>query len=358
MLLHHQVHHPTSPASISPPSVNHHLRKALIRKHYLGQTIRHYTAKNPESTLSKAFPLTCDFEVDYSEFLDEALTEAYELNESLQGNEGLEPKDRKWWILKPGMSDRGQGIRLFSTMDELTEIFEAWDPESDDEDEEDEEDDGERTAAVGTATDVVTSQLRHFVAQEYIHPPLLVNGTKFHIRAYVLAVGGLKVYLYRNMLALFAPQKYEAPGESADLSKHLTNTCLQTGDREGVVREFWSLTKELGDEKVKKIWENVGRTVGGTFEAAARGMRVHFQTLPNAFEIYGVDLMVGEDGNVYLLEVNAYPDFKQTGDDLGQLISGLFDGVVKTAVVPFFGGATQEDENMEKVLDIELAGGW
>lgn len=66
--------------------------------------------------------------------------------------------------------------------------------------------------------------------------------------------------------------------------------------------------------------------------------------------------MVGKDGSVYLLEVNAYPDFKQTGDELGELISGLFDGVVRTAVVPFFGGERVEDANMEKVLDIKMGG--
>lgn len=166
------------------------------------------------------------------------------------------------------MSDRGQGIRLFSTMDELTEIFEAWDPESDDEDDEE---------AADGAADLCTSQLRHFVAQEYIHPPLLIDDTKFHIRAYVVAVGGLKVYLYRNMLALFAPQKYVPPGEDPDLTRHLTNTCLQSGDREGVVREFWSLEKEIGKEMVEKVWKKVCETVGETFEAAARGQRIHFQ---------------------------------------------------------------------------------
>ena len=42
----------------------------------------------------------------------------------------------------------------------------------------------------------MTSQLRHFIAQPYIHPPLLLQskgGRKFHIRAYVLAVGGTTI---------------------------------------------------------------------------------------------------------------------------------------------------------------------
>jgi len=61
---------------------------------------------------------------------------------------------------------------------------------------------------------------------------------------------------------------------------------------------------------------------------------------------------------ISLLEVNAYPDFKQTGDDLGTVIEGLLEEVVKIAVVPFFGvGAEaheEEDGRMVKVLNIDL----
>jgi hypothetical protein len=240
-------------------------RKALIRKHHLALTVRHYVAKHPNSVLASSFPETCDFELDFAEFLDEALVEAYEVRQSLTENEEREPNERAWWILKPGMSDRGQGIRLFSTTEELTEIFESFEGDSD----ADEEDEGD--------TSVVTSQLRHFVAQKYVHPPLLVGNRKFHIRAYVLAVGGLKVYVYRRMLALFAAQEYSPPWENGDLAAHLTNTCLQTGERDGSVRLFWDLEKEIGKERLQAIWEKVCKTVGETFEGAARGQRVHFQ---------------------------------------------------------------------------------
>ena len=230
--------------------------------------MRHHVAKHPNSVLTSSFPETCDFELDFAEFLDEALLEAYEVRQSLTENEGREPSERAWWILKPGMSDRGQGIRLFSTMEELTEIFESFEEDSD----ADEEDEGE-----GGDTSVVTSQLRHFVTQKYVHPPLLVGNRKFHIRAYVLAVGGLKVYVYRRMLALFAAKEYSPPWENGDLAAHLTNTCLQTGERDGSVRLFWDLEKEVGKERLQAIWEEVCKTVGETFEGAARGQRVHFQ---------------------------------------------------------------------------------
>ena len=68
--------------------------------------------------------------------------------------------------------------------------------------------------------------------------------------------------------------------------------------------------------------------------------------------------MVDADLNVSLLEVNSYPDFKQTGDELSSLIDGLFEGVVDVVVKPFLAGVKEcEVKNMEKVLGIEL-GSW
>ncbi|CAI9638168.1 unnamed protein product [Alternaria burnsii] len=392
------------------------IRKALIRKHYLSTTIANWITKYPESALKKHVKPSVEFEVDYAEFLDDALVEAWELKESWARNEELDSaedgeeaaKKKEWWILKPGMSERGQGIRLFSSEEELTAIFEEWDPESDDEEEEENVD--ARSDAGASNTDdrreekdegngIITSQLRHFIAQPYIHPPLLLSPPslatpssssspetlrKFHIRTYVLATGALQVYVYRPMLALFAARPYVPPWDAAlqenreeAMKAHLTNTCLQdSGDREGSVGLFWDLpetipgqppftstngkTLEVGKGWKDEVFSQILKTTSQTFEAAARGMSIHFQPLPNSFEIFGLDFMVGIEGNgelnTYLLEVNAFPDFRQTGDELSGMIERLFEGVVNKGVVPFFGlNVEQEgDDEMVKVLDVDL----
>lgn len=397
------------------------IRKALIRKHYLGTTVVNWTAKNATSVLAKGVKGSVEFEVDYAEFLDDALVEAWELKESWERGAGKEPKEREWWILKPGMSDRGQGIRLFSNEEQLTAIFEEWDPESDDEEDEKEGDgeDGDLRSTTGSQTEstalsakndakevdgkgIVTSQLRHFIAQPYIHPPLLLqpptteipstNSTlrKFHIRTYVLATGALKVFVYKPMLALFAARPYAPPWANLGpdiqdldeaLKAHLTNTCLQdTNEREGSVGLFWDLPDELprqpddtpapkpapADANESTSWKSstfnqICAITGEIFEAAARSMSIHFQPLPNAFEIFGLDFMVGIETNgelrTWLLEVNAFPDFRQTGDELKGVVEGLFEGVVDVAIKPFFGLGAEEgsgNSSMIRVLDIDL----
>jgi len=336
-------------------------RKALIRKHYLSTTISNWLVKHPESCLKQHVKEATAFEVDYAEFLDDALVEAWDLREAMGRNEECDEGEREWWILKPGMSERGQGIRLFATMEQLEGIFEGWDPESDDEDEEGDgahSDHGSVTATKDRDEDeedgkgIMTSQLRHFIAQPYIHPPLLFPppfasaDRKFHIRTYVVAVGAMKIFVYKPMLALFAGKTYAPPGSAEvedvndELSGHLTNTCLQTGEREGSVHEFWSLPESvtgLSQSGKQEVFAQICNVTGEVFEAAARDMMIHFQPLPHAFEIFGLDYMVDAKGNAWLLEVNSFPDFAQTGGDLKALIQELFDGVVDIAIKPHFG---------------------
>lgn len=115
-----------------------------------------------------------------------------------------------------------------------------------------------------------------------------------------------------------------------------------------------------------QVFDQICSITASTFEAAARGMSIHFQPLPNAFEIFGLDFMVSverETGELrtWLLEVNAFPDFRQTGDDLQGLVQGLMDGVVEVGVRPFFGLGSEKEwkevkvkEDMVKVLDVDL----
>ncbi|KAI1633492.1 survival protein sure-like phosphatase/nucleotidase [Biscogniauxia mediterranea] len=364
------------------------LRKALIRKHYLASTVEHWVAKRPQSALSGHVKRAEAFEVDYAEFLDDALIEAFDLRASLERNaqirESGEGKEEvEWWILKPSMSDRGQGIRLFSTMEELQGIFDGWEGSDDEDEEEEEEGEDDKVKEKQKEEEekgrdyITASHLRHFVAQPYIHPPLLLpaaGNRKFHIRTYVACVGGLDVYVYRPMLALFAAKPYVAPGSAAaapldlDLEAHLTNTCLQRSVAEGTVRRFWDLDmpfpaptsasspegKEKGKGEGEKndmkehIFAQVRAATGELFEAAARGAPMHFRPLPNAFEAFGLDFLVDARGTAWLLEVNAFPDFRQTGDDpeLRALVAGFWEEALRVAVGGFFGGVGEEERGV------------
>lgn len=143
------------PDSTKVLSSSYVIRKALIRKHYLSRCIHNYLIKHQGSILEHHVPKTWELELSFADELDEMWSDdLWDLGAELDN-----PESKKWWILKPGMADRGMGIRLFHTKEELVDIFESFEEDSDEEAEQ-----GNQNTAV------VTSQLRHFVIQvsEYL----------------------------------------------------------------------------------------------------------------------------------------------------------------------------------------------
>ena len=136
-------------------SSSYTIRKALIRKHYLSRCTHNHLVKHPESSLKDGIPRTWELELSFADELEDMWgDELYDLGDELESGD-------HWFILKPGMADRGMGIRLFHTKEELEQIFlefEDNDSGSEDEDADDDE-------VTGSATAVATSQLRHFVIQ-------------------------------------------------------------------------------------------------------------------------------------------------------------------------------------------------
>ncbi|KAF8309555.1 hypothetical protein DL93DRAFT_2062864 [Clavulina sp. PMI_390] len=386
-------------------SSSYTIRKSLIRKHFLNQCITSYTTKHPDAFLSRhgSLPQTWSIDISFADELDEMWSdELYELRQLLDENEEAPSEERKWFILKPSMSDRGQGIRLFDSVEALVEIFESFEEDEEDEDNEEQEHLAEKP---GVDTNVIASQLRHFVIQasEYLSAPLLLDPSRFvgsatpssspaagrkasihsefHIRAYCIASGALEVFVNPHFLALFAGASYKPPkrdvdedGSSTelDLTAHLTNTSLQTPTSDNpdpndnvrllsemvgspilssTVEESNTLTQEDVDLITRLVYE----TLADTFRAALESS-VHFQTLPNAFELFGADLLVSHTPpstqkdlpkfTISLLELNAEPAIELTGARLQWILESMFSGVCKACVAPFFSVPTKDvDDN-------------
>ncbi|KAJ1311116.1 hypothetical protein OPQ81_009617 [Rhizoctonia solani] len=381
------------PDSVLTSSYN--IRKALIRKHFLHQTITSYLTKTPDSILRKAVPQTWPIEISFADELDDAWAdELWDLSVELE-------KGDKWFILKPGMADRGQGIRMFNNRESLYNIFESFEDNSSD----DESAGSDVDVLDNSKTAVMTSQLRHFVIQEYLDDPLLVDpvqakvdpkvfspskdllrGRKFHLRVYCVASGALKLFMSPNILALFAGTAYTSPSSQSeadpsemDLSPHLTNTALQDNVHESSIRLLKELIgcdvlsapgsgTEFRSEDVQDIEDQVSKILAETFKAALASA-IHFQVLPNAFELFGVDFLVTHTPKqeskasrfqVHLLEINAEPAIELTGARLNWILVDLFKGIAHTCVKPFFEDAKSTlDEDQEynqwlrKCLDIE-----
>ncbi|KAH7176845.1 tubulin-tyrosine ligase family-domain-containing protein [Dactylonectria macrodidyma] len=369
---------------------------ALARKDHLAQVVDYWVAKRPLSVLKERVPATVRLSLDYAEYVDDALaaTDDLTLLYSLEDNEGKDPSEREWWILKPAMIDCGAGIRIFSTMEELAsnlelaaDMEESEDSEKDAElfttmtpSESDDDSDGFRPTlstpgltsldALITASGKLTlngnsdkpvvgdmagylfihehsripsAQMREFVAQRYIISIPPVEGRKWHARAYVLSIGRLKVHVFREMLALLAIEDYEPPWKKPSLRSSLTNTALQ-GEDEFVsnqsMRDFWELPDDLLPSDWKtSVFQQACDISAELFKAAAHTMADKFTPLDKCFELFAVDFLVDTNGTAWLLEVNETPAFYQHGF-AGSLAVRLMESVVSVAM---------EHLNVEKV---------
>lgn len=401
-LLPFEEHHPGSSSQSSkfPQLSSYVIRKSLIRKNYLAHSL--HVAKVKASTAKQIqeinrvllapncqeiAPKTWTFEATCADDLDELLSDdLYDVREELDANQSR--SNQTWFILKPALADQGMGIRLFESVEALQRIFEEFEPESD-EDEEDE------VQNIASSTAVITSQVRQFVIQEYVADPLLVKAPtlqdlhKFHIRAYILAQGNLKIYLYDDMLALFASTPYQPPQSGiTDLASHLTNTSRQDdtsgintvhllSDLEGC--QYGSAEGQvITGQMLDRVRKSVAASVAEAFVASTKAGRVHFQPWPNAWEMYGVDLMLSmpqsssnessrsepSSFRTWLLEINAQPDFAKSGPVLQEKITNFF---VRTLQITSLEDeentkswpAGMSKEGMTLCLDLSMsAGGW
>jgi len=81
----------------------------------------------------------------------------------------------------------------------------------------------------------------------------------------------------------------------------------------------------------------------------------------NAFEVFGIDIILStptlsptsspssfstSEIPIHLLEINACPDFRQSGAGLHSVIEKLFQGVLEIAVVPFFDDGNQDGREL------------
>jgi tubulin--tyrosine ligase len=181
-------------------------------------------------------------------------------------------------------------------------------------------------------------EVREWVLQRYVHRPLLVGGRKFHLRMYAAAVGALSVHVFPEVLTLFSLEPYT--DDPSQLAAHLTNTCCQSpsgpeqhaaavgllSDLPARVAAEGLLSLDEASARCARAFQDSAALVGEAF--AAVSAELAFMPLPNAFELFGMDLLVDADWHVWLLEANAEPDFVQTGQALRSVVEGVVEGAL------------------------------
>ncbi|OMJ72519.1 hypothetical protein SteCoe_29012 [Stentor coeruleus] len=203
----------------------------------------------------------------------------------------------KTFIVKPEASSQGRGIYLVKKPEDLQE------------------------------TD-------HYIAQQYLTKPYLIDGLKFDFRIYVLVAGcdPLKIFIHEEGLARFATETYQAP-KKRNLDQafmHLTNYAINKNNP-GFIQN-----QEAKDEKVAHkrrlssvllrieedghdvvaLWDKICDiviktlcTVQPSLAHIYRSCQPFDITNSMCFEILGFDIILDHKLKPWLLEVNHSPSF-------------------------------------------------
>lgn len=148
-------------------------------------------------------------------------------------------------------------------------------------------------------------------------------GYKFHIRVLVLVAGVMEVYLYNNARVLIATEQIDSDMDIETLSNgyaHITNRSYnERHERFQETKQNINLT-ELEAYLGKGIVPDIKNILKVLFRRLSKD-RKHFFTLPNAYELFGLDFIVDQGGFVHFLEANPEPSMSMFALTKEQLIT-------------------------------------
>jgi len=217
------------------------------------------------------------------------------------------------WIQKPAGGSRGEGIKVIDTPP--------------------------KTCPVGGV-----------LVQKYISNPLLINGHKFDLRFYVAvpSVDPLRVYLFNNGLVRIATHNYNDHfNDIGDFAAHLTNFSLNK-DQEGFVATddiskdgtgnkwshvpFWPFLESVGFDS-GSIKNKIEKALATIIISASDSFRAQHNNRVS-FEIFGFDVMIDQDQNIFVLEANVSPAMG-TSSELDRYIkSPLVKDLFNLSLIP------------------------
>ena len=179
----------------------------------------------------------------------------------------------------------------------------------------------------------------NYVAQKYIHNPLLIGGRKFDMRLYVLVLSfsPLVAYVYREGFARFSSKRYESKIKSNSTENylvHLTNHSVQ--------KKRDSYNASVCD--LKWPLHKLRRHIRSTFDARAEeacfkeiecmiklscdAVKSSMIRDERCFELYGYDVMLDEHLKPWLIEVNASPSMTADSASDKELKTRVFEDVL------------------------------
>jgi tubulin monoglycylase TTLL3/8 len=228
------------------------------------------------------------------------------------------------WIMKPSGLSRGRGIKCTNSLSEVVHQ--------------------------------VKSGCNQYIIQKYIENPMIVLKRKFDIRQWVLVTdfNPLTIWLYETPYIRFSAEAYN-PDNIHNLYSHLTNNAIAKGSSlfqcSEIAGNMWDIKQfseflkgaGTGDPWKEVIQKKIVNIVINSLESAAGNV----ENRKNTHEVFGFDVMVDEDLNVWLLEINSSPCMEYSTEITKRLVKQVMEDTLKVVIE---GGSDKEGTGNWKLI--------
>eukprot|EP00928_Gymnodinium_smaydae_P037449 TRINITY_DN25992_c0_g6_i1.p1 TRINITY_DN25992_c0_g6~~TRINITY_DN25992_c0_g6_i1.p1 ORF type:complete len:935 (+),score=215.17 TRINITY_DN25992_c0_g6_i1:221-3025(+) len=216
---------------------------------------------------------------------------------------------RDIWILKPAGRSRGLGIFCSNSLEPILHCAKR------------------------------EKETTTWICQKYIENPLLLKGRKHDIRQWVLVTSWnpLKIYFYGEAYVRLAASTYDGDVNLANNMSHLTNNAIachhpQFDKEDEYWRCMWDddqysrfLREQFGFNAYReRVVPAMKKAVIATFTAVQDPLSKS-RNPQNCFELLGLDFMVDDELNVWLLEVNLSPSMEYSTSITARMVPEVLE---------------------------------
>lgn len=213
---------------------------------------------------------------------------------------------------------------------------------------------------------LLAKELRELVVQKYIENPLLIDGRKFDIRAYMIVVC-MKPYLvlYQPGYVRMSLNTYTTENFAKDKITHLTNNSVQKNHPE------YKTLKEKSIISIESLVENI-IAMGKVQTREEYSVKVDkkiqeimtliFQVIKDkldrkfgCFELFGFDFLLDDALNPYLIEINTNPALYTDTQVQKDLLPKLVEDIVKMSLEVHTYGKNEGSLEVQKLLEAGMA---
>ncbi|CAD8140623.1 unnamed protein product [Paramecium pentaurelia] len=243
--------------------------------------------------------------------------------------ETLVSKTQYLWLLKPADWNRGEGVHVFSTLEEVEALIKSY------------------------YNGKGNYECKEFVIQKYIERPLLLSGRKFDIRCWVLISQDMQYFLFKEAYIRTSGATFSL--DDKDRYIHLTNNAVQKNAQNyGQFEDGNQLSlkrfQELLDQQEtvydfrKQGWPMIKDVVKITMNST----RLNKRNRKYGMQLLGYDFMIDENLKLWLIEVNANPCLEESSNLLKMLIPRMLDDAFQLTLDKVFTPEVDHGQQMPK----------